>query len=246
MITCGPQVVSGAPIFGGGGVPSSRTIAGLDLSVDRSALAMRGALRPLTVDTIPSATPWVTRNGEGAYAGTATVNVGGSIDFSCLSASSQTVAAAARAPWLLRPATLIAMRISAFTGTAAGDQIFIGLTNVINVQNPISLVNVCGNDACYMLRDGGSTTTSQTVSGITDGQGWAILVARGGDVDGFVAIGSGGAFPQDDSTWTYLGTIARGESTRDPWPLVCVQMVRDGSSGNVTATVSDFTYGVWL
>lgn len=246
MITCGPQIVSGAPVFGGGGVPSSRTIAGLDLSVDRSALAMRGALRPLTVDTIPSATPWVTRNGEGSYAGTATVNVGGSVDFSCLSASSQTVAAAARAPWLLRPATIIAVRISAFTGSVAGDQIFLGLTNVINVQSPISLVNICGNDACYMLRDGGSTTTSQTVAGITDGQGWAILVARGGDVDGFVAVGSGGAFPADDSTWTYLGTIARGESTRDPWPLVCVQMVRDGSSGNVTATVSDFTYGVWL
>ena len=238
-------------ILGGGGAPTGDQVwEGLgDALADDPArsIELRYGLRPLTVDAIPSATPWVTRNGEGSYAGTATVNVNsGSIDFSCLSASSQTVAAAARAPWLLRPATVIACRISAFSGTAAGDQIFLGLTNVINVQNPIALVNICGNDACYMMREGGTTTTSQTVSGITDGQGWAILVARGGDVDGFVAVGSGGAFPQDDSTWTYLGTIARGESTRDPWPLVCVQMVRDSGSGNVTATVSDLTYGVWL
>jgi hypothetical protein len=240
----GAEVTTG----GGGGsfVPTSRTIAGLDLTVNRDALAMRYALRPLSVDAIPSATPWVTRNGEGAYAGTATVNVGGSVDLSCLSASGQTVAAAARAPWLLRPATIFACRISSFSGTVAGDQIAISLTNIINVQNPISLVNICGNDSCYMLREGGGTTTPQTVSGITDGQGWSILIARGADVDGFVAVGSGGSFPSDDSTWTYLGTISRGDGSRDPWPLFCVQMIRDGSSGNVSSTVRDFTYGIWL
>lgn len=43
MITCGPQIVSGAPVFGGGGVPSTRTITagtgltgGGDLSADRT------------------------------------------------------------------------------------------------------------------------------------------------------------------------------------------------------------------
>ena len=44
MITCGPQVVSGAPIFGGGGVPSSRTIAGLPLSSDIATSDLNASL----------------------------------------------------------------------------------------------------------------------------------------------------------------------------------------------------------
>ena len=201
------------------------------------------ALYPRTVDTIPSAAPWVTRNGEGSYAGPATVNVGGSVDFSCVAASSQTLSAAGRAPWLSSASFVAMCRLSAFSSSSAADFVMVFFTDALNTQTILSGVKITGSGSCSLLREGGTTAGAQTVAAITAGQGWAILVANGGDVAVYVGVGSGGA-PPADSAWTYLGTVTRALTMAVPWGIFGVQLIRNAGSGNVTATAQTFTYGM--
>lgn len=219
--------------------------AGIDLMQAASADAAREALRPTTIDAISSTAPWSTRNGEGAYAGTATVNIGGAVDLECLSAGGQVVAAAGRAPWLLRPGMVLMARLSAFSSVASGDSVAFFVTNNLATQTTYSGLQVSGTGVCLVRIDGGGTAGSQTVASITAGQGWMILVARGADVDGYVGVGSAGE-PPADADWVYIGTVSRGSGASAPWAIVGAQLNRDAASGNVTATVTGWRYRVWL
>jgi len=209
------------------------------------AVALREALRPTTVDAIPSTAPWSTRNGEGSYAGTATVNVGGAVDLECLSAGGQVVAAAGRAPWLLRPGMVFMARLSAFSSVSASDSLSLFVTNSLATQTVFSGVEVSGTGVCLARLGGGGTAGSQTVAGMTAGQGWLILVVRGADVDAYVGIGSAGE-PPADADWVYIGTVSRGAGVSAPWAIVGVQLNRNAGSGNVSATVTGWCYRVWL
>jgi len=210
--------------------------------VARTVAQVLASLYPRSVDTIPSTAPWSTRNGEGAYAGPATVNVGGTVDFSCVAASSNVLSAAGRAPWITA-ATFVGMcRISALVGAGASDNIIVFVTDSLATQTTLSGVQITGTNSCSLLRESGSIAGSQTVASITGGQGWAIVVANGADVAAYVGVGSGGN-PPADSAWTYLGTVARGASLAVPWAIFGVQLNRDAGSGDVSATAQTFTYG---
>jgi hypothetical protein len=224
MITCGPQVVSGAPIFGGGGVPSSRTIAGLPLSSDIATSDLNASLA-LTLTGQTTLSAWT----AGTATGGASVAQGSSpsrLSFA-VPASAAGAQSVTRTDLLPGPSTWdVAVRVQVLTGDGSA-QTRVRLVAGVGASDNVTLeIDTDGNAISYRVASASptdiGTTTGPTSGQRTGGQLW--LRIRGSDAGyrTLWGVGSAGALP---TSWTVAQSRSSDAASAVTWGVHCQVLV---------------------
>jgi hypothetical protein len=130
------------------------------------------------------------------------------------------------------------VRLTTATSTVTGQAIGILLATSTAATSFVGAL-VRGDEIVY-VHDTAGATSGVAVSGILGGQGWVRLVVRGGDVDVYAGVGTGGALP---TSWTPCGYATQG--TRGlPWTHLCLQGSSDSGTSTWTWTSTDLRYRV--
>lgn len=215
----GAEVTTG----GGGGsfVPTSRTIAGLDLTIDRSASELQASLGLLTVPSLASSSGWTVVNGSGAASitiGAARVSLGtgvvpgGFANNPRISRphgqSSFSVDAKARIKsWSggNSPNVYAHFRIGRGTSGAEGFLVYVrGDGGGLSV----------GLNADTVSGGGAIGTASPSRADIAGGQFWTRIVVGPTGASAYYGVGAAGVEP---ASWLVIGSTTSTLSWRSDW-----------------------------
>lgn len=226
---------------GGGGVPSSRTIAGLPLSSDIATSDLNAALTLITVPSLASSTGWTLVSGSG----TATITGGAarvSLPASTVPGSYGNNPKISRSHGQSSFSVDARARIKSWSGG-----------NSANVYAHFR-VGRGTSDAqgflVYIRGDGGSTCVTfaaDTVSGggafgtaspsradLTGGQFWTRIVVGPSGASAYYGIGVAGAEP---TSWLVIGSTTSTSSWRSDW-ISQIGVLLDAIGGGSPDTVT--------
>ena len=212
MITCGTQIVSGAPVYGGGGDVQSVAVS------------------------LASSAGWTARTG--AFSGSASVNTTAQqIELGCTVAGPQVFASIGRAPPSSAPIVDYRARLSSLvSGGGASDLASLQVADAL-AQTVLIGVEIAANNTARTIT-ASAAGAAVSIASVAGGQGWARMVLSGSLARCYAGVGSGGSEP---TSWTDLGTVTLASGHSAPWVYLLFQANR-GTATNLTATWTSISY----